>query len=261
MRKIAIGVLVLMFCFAFSVSFVGAAEDPFFEQFKSAPLEEKKEYLSGLIKSAHDFVTGDGEEQLLAEAKRHPFKGIGVDIAQDVPQDDDQSFVIVPAVQFVWKSSPADRAGMQPGDLLTSVNGKPICTVTVKKGSGREKGQDINAEVRKCKNDFVTFVREAKGDHVAVEAVRGGIGMTFHLKKENIGGEISTFISTNINRWRAVFKKHEKPLADLLSEVSSDEVSDADLNDWYLKYDAIGNELIALTSELENFKKTLLISP
>ncbi len=98
-------------------------------------------------------------------AKGKPYMGIGIAKPPETP-----SATSIIKVQGILPGSPAMKAGLQPGDIITSFDGKPLDTVTIP--------------------DFIGMVAVKKvGDVVPIEFVRQGVKMsaTGHDRRLAVG--------------------------------------------------------------------------
>lgn len=91
-------------------------------------------------------------DQFVEEYKdRKPFFGIGVEITEENKR---------PFIQDVMDASPAQKAGLQAGDIITHVDGKPTESLTIDQTIDMIKGEE-NTQVK------ITVLRESKSiDHV-----------------------------------------------------------------------------------------------
>jgi carboxyl-terminal processing protease len=114
-------------------------EDNFYRKISRTQLEDTS--LNGMVRSlrsdfSHYFTPS--ENKLFEQATNGEFSGIGMTVVQRK-----RGLLVVE----VFKKSPAKRAGIKPGDLITKVNGRSIA------------GESSNVSTARIKGKPGTFVR------------------------------------------------------------------------------------------------------
>jgi carboxyl-terminal processing protease len=108
-------------------------EDNFYRKVPSSQLENSS--LDGMVRSlknrfSHYFTPT--ENKLFEQATNGEFSGIGMTVVERK-----RGLLVV----SVFKNSPAKRAGIRPGDLITKVNGRSIAGESSNLSTGRIKGK------------------------------------------------------------------------------------------------------------------------
>jgi carboxyl-terminal processing protease len=108
-------------------------EDNFYREVPSSQLENSS--LDGMVRSlknrfSHYFTPT--ENKLFEQATNGEFSGIGMTVVERK-----RGLLVV----SVFKNSPAKRAGIKPGDLITKVNGRSIAGESSGLSTGRIKGK------------------------------------------------------------------------------------------------------------------------
>ena len=138
-------------------------------------------YTSYLDKTTTDTL----EEQLNGE-----YQGIGVEISKDYAT----GYILV---IDVFKNSPADEAGLKPGDLISSVNGENTATKSAEEVSNLIKGsQSENVKIGYIRDD------EEKTTTVVVKKV-----IIPSVQSENFDGVGYIYIETFSNTTYSQFKE------------------------------------------------------
>ena len=138
-------------------------------------------YTSYLDKTTTDTL----EEQLNGE-----YQGIGVEISKDYAT----GYILV---IDVFKNSPADEAGLKPGDLISSVNGENTATKSAEEVSNLIKGsQSENVKIGYIRDD------EEKTTTVVVKNV-----IIPSVQSENFDGVGYIYIETFSNTTYSQFKE------------------------------------------------------
>ena len=117
-----------------------------------------KGYIEGLGDPYTEYISKEDMEDYMADVTGN-FVGIGIYMVKDT--ENDKIMVLSPI-----KGGPAERAGIQPGDLIISVDGE-TCTA-----------DDMSAISTKIKGE--------EGTTVKLEILRGDETLSFELTRENI---------------------------------------------------------------------------
>lgn len=117
-----------------------------------------KGYIEGLNDPYTEYISKEDMEDYLADTMGN-FVGIGIYMAQD--PDTDEILVLAPI-----KNSPAEKAGIKPGDIIVSVDGEETSSKDITVVSTKIKGEE--------------------GTTVKLEILRGTETLTFEIKRENI---------------------------------------------------------------------------
>ena len=117
-----------------------------------------KGYIEGLDDPYTEYISKEDMEDYLADAMGN-FVGIGIYMVQDTEAN--RIMVLSPI-----KGSPAEKAGILPGDLIISVDGVEYTDEDMTVASSKIKGEE--------------------GTTVKIEILRGTETKTFELKRENI---------------------------------------------------------------------------
>lgn len=117
-----------------------------------------KGYIEGLNDPYTEYISKEDMEDYLEDTMGN-FVGIGIYMVQDT--DSNRIMVLAPI-----KNSPAEKAGIQPGDLILSVNGEE-CTA-----------EDMTAISTKIKGE--------EGTTVKLQILRGEQTLDFEIKRENV---------------------------------------------------------------------------
>ena len=155
-------------------------------------------YTSYLDKTTTDTL----EEQLNGE-----YQGIGVEISKDYAT----GYILV---IDVFKNSPADEAGLKPGDLISSVNGENTATKSAEEVSNLIKGsQSENVKIGYIRDD------EEKTTTVVVKKV-----IIPSVQSENFDGVgyiyIETFSNTTYSQFKEALENLEnKKIKSLIIDV------------------------------------------
>ena len=155
-------------------------------------------YTSYLDKTTTDTL----EEQLNGE-----YQGIGVEISKDYAT----GYILV---IDVFKNSPADEAGLKPGDLISSVNGENTATKSAEEVSNLIKGsQSENVKIGYIRDD------EEKTTTVVVKNV-----IIPSVQSENFDGVgyiyIETFSNTTYSQFKEALENIEnKKIKSLIIDV------------------------------------------
>ncbi|PWU16957.1 MAG: hypothetical protein C5B48_16590 [Candidatus Rokuibacteriota bacterium] len=108
-------------------------EDNFFRDVPRSQLENSS--IDGMVRSLHSRFShyfSPAENKLFEQATNGEFSGIGTTVVERK-----RGLLIV----SVFKDSPAKRAGIRPGDLVTKVNGHPIAGESSSVSTARIKGK------------------------------------------------------------------------------------------------------------------------
>lgn len=134
-----------------------------------------KGFLSSLGDPYTTYYTEE-EYQSMLESSSGQYKGIGVQISQDVTTN------LITVIQ-VFRGSGAEEAGIQPGDVLNKVDGEDITQEDVNNVVAKIRGGEgttVNIEVyRESIDDFVSMDverRDVSMDTVEWKMLDGGIG-------------------------------------------------------------------------------------
>ncbi len=131
--------------------------------------------LAGMVGSLNDEFTyyqAPDNAQTFNQDMKGEFFGIGVSIS---PAASDGTGVLI---EVVFRGSPASAAGIQPGDMILSVDGKDVTHM------------DLNAAVR--------LIRGPKGSTVKLKVQRGGIALNIPVQRDKINlVNVSTTILPN----------------------------------------------------------------
>lgn len=117
-----------------------------------------KGYIEGLGDPYTEYISKEDMEDYMEDTKGN-FVGIGIYMIQD--KESDRIMVLSPI-----KGGPAERAGIQPGDLIISVNGEEC------------KAKDMTAISTKIKGE--------EGTSVKLQILRGEETLNFEIKRENV---------------------------------------------------------------------------
>ena len=117
-----------------------------------------KGYIEGLDDPYTEYISKEDMEDYMADVTGN-FVGIGIYMVKDT--ENDKIMVLSPI-----KGGPAERAGIQPGDLIISVDGE-TCTA-----------EDMSVIATKIKGE--------EGSTVKLEILRGNETLNFELTRENI---------------------------------------------------------------------------
>ena len=117
-----------------------------------------KGYIEGLNDPYTEYISKEDMEDYLADTMGN-FVGIGIYMAQD--PDTDEILVLAPI-----KNSPAEKAGIKPGDIIVSVDGEETSSKDITVVSTKIKGEE--------------------GTTVKLEVLRGTETLSFEIKRENI---------------------------------------------------------------------------
>ena len=157
----------------------------------------KKGYIEGLGDPYTEYISKDDMKEYMEETKGN-FVGIGIYMVKD--EESDKVMVLTPI-----KNSPAEKAGILPGDLILSVNdeeitSKDISTITDKiKG---EIGSKVKIEILREK-EIKTF--EITREKIIINPVES------KTIKNNIGYiQFSSFDEGTAENFKLEFQKLEK---------------------------------------------------
>ena len=117
-----------------------------------------KGYIEGLNDPYTEYISKEDMQDYLEDTMGN-FVGIGIYMVQDT--ESNRIMVLAPI-----KNSPAEKAGIQPGDLILSVNGEE-CTA-----------EDMTAISTKIKGE--------EGTTVKLQILRGEKTLDFEIKRENV---------------------------------------------------------------------------
>lgn len=117
-----------------------------------------KGYIEGLEDPYTEYISKEDMEDYMADAMGN-FVGIGIYMVQDT--DSNKIMVLSPI-----KGTPAEKAGILPGDFITSVDGVEYTAKDMTVASNKIKGEE--------------------GTKVKIEILRGTETKTFELTRENI---------------------------------------------------------------------------
>lgn len=117
-----------------------------------------KGYIEGLGDPYTEYISKEDMEDYMADVTGN-FVGIGIYMVKDT--ENDKIMILSPI-----KGGPAEKAGIQPGDLIISVDGE-TCTA-----------EDMSAIATKIKGE--------EGTTVKLEILRGNETLSFELTRENI---------------------------------------------------------------------------
>lgn len=117
-----------------------------------------KGYIEGLNDPYTEYISKEDMEDYLADTMGN-FVGIGIYMAQD--PDTDEILVLAPI-----NNSPAEKAGIKPGDIIVSVDGEETSSKDITVVSTKIKGEE--------------------GTTVKLEVLRGTETLSFEIKRENI---------------------------------------------------------------------------
>src|SRR5690606_36666006 len=104
-------------------------------------------------------------EQLIATGKFvRPWLGveiIALDEEPDLKQSDLQSGVVI---RSILPHSPAAESRLQPGDIITAVDGKPVATPQAlrRKDRGKAIGQTMNLTVRRSGDEISAAIKASE---------------------------------------------------------------------------------------------------
>lgn len=143
-------------------------------------------YTSYLDKTTTDTL----EEQLNGE-----YQGIGIEISKEYPT----GYILV---IDVFKNSPADEAGLKPGDLISSVNGENTATKSAEEVSNLIKGSQ-------SENVKIGYIRD-DDEKITTVVVRNVIIPS--VQSENFDGVGYIYIETFSNTTYSQFKEALKDL-------------------------------------------------
>jgi carboxyl-terminal processing protease len=150
---------------------VNVIEDNFIRKVGSNQLENAS--LSGMVRSLHNRFSHyftPAQNKLFEQATNGEFSGVGMTVVER------KRGLLVAGV---FKDSPAKRAGIRPGDLITKVNGRPIAGESSDVSTARIKGKP---------GTFVTLTIE-----------RSGKARTLRVKRERIKVPVVTSILRTAN--------------------------------------------------------------
>ncbi len=117
-----------------------------------------KGYVAGLGDEYTEYISKEDMEDYMADTTGN-FVGIGVYMVQNTEVN--KIMVLAPI-----KGGPAEKAGMQPGDYIISVDGVGYSGEQMTEASNKIKGEE--------------------GTTVKIEVLRGSETLTFELKRENV---------------------------------------------------------------------------
>jgi carboxyl-terminal processing protease len=130
-------------------------QDNFIRKVPDGQLDDAS--LSGMVRSLHNRFShyfSKHENQLFRESTSGRFSGVGMTVAENK-----QGLLVA----GVFKGSPAKRAGIRPGDVITKVNGKSIAGQSTDVATARIKGKP---------GTFVVLTLKRKGNEPRTERVR-----------------------------------------------------------------------------------------
>jgi len=151
-------------------------EDKFVDKSKLNTQEMIYGAISGMVKSLDDpytvFLKPEDTERFMEDVKGS-FEGVGMEIGIRK----DQLQVIAPL-----EGTPAQKAGLRPGDIIMKVDGKPTIDMTIEEAVNLIRGPK-GTEVT------LTILREEWGETKDIKIVRGVIeipSLKWELKENNI---------------------------------------------------------------------------
>ena len=128
-------------------------------------------YMLGLDDAYCGYLTADEYQLAVNESLGYTF-GLGMDVDRS-----GEGYILV---NVVYKGSPADKAGIQPGDMITAVEGKDVLTV------GYEKAMSLISET----SPKVSVVLSRGGKKTGYELTRSKFetnSVSYRVTGENVG--------------------------------------------------------------------------
>ncbi|TSC75184.1 MAG: hypothetical protein G01um101444_30 [Parcubacteria group bacterium Gr01-1014_44] len=117
-------------------------------------------------------------------------------------------------IRSVWKNSPAEQAGLLPGDWLININGFPVCVVS------------DNQTWTECFRlvSIIEIVRDVPlGRTVPIEVERNGEKKTFMLAKEpDVGQDFAQYLADHLEFWEDFCAIFGSALRDDIKEAEAD---------------------------------------
>ena len=150
-----------------------------------------KGYVDGLGDPYTVYYNQEETVELL-ETTSGEFTGIGTAISQD--PDTKYTSVIT-----VYKDSPAEKAGLQPGDIFYKVNGEEVLSLDIDQIVSKlrgEEGTDVNITVLRGEG-FEEY------EMTATRAVIEVVSIEYEMKADNIGYiAVSAFEGTTLSQFK-----------------------------------------------------------
>lgn len=166
----------------------------------------------------------------------------------------------------VWLGSPADEAGIMPGDWLLSVDGKPVfgksSTVSAKQSDSDEELSKKEELVKTALANAQKNLDEAPGEKVAIEVQRDGKVRTYKVGRADVGAQIKPFMAKNMAAWEEVWATAHKETQKFLEELTAAGQDEKKIDGLFLKLKDIYERFMEPENQANDFLgKQLKASP
>ncbi len=208
------------------------SQDQLPEAWKELEPAFKSEWLSTQIARDIEFATKNGPQQLDELAKSLPFTGVGIQHWLETKEQNRAGGVIGFRIHAVYVGSPADKAGIQPGDWILGINDTPACAISYTQedfGNGAK-----SQELQRCTEQIENAFSQAQGA-ITVTVERAGKMHTASLVRTAIGQELAAEVSGKLGNWKQVFANTASELTKLAERVKAAGKDNAKLDECFLE--------------------------
>jgi len=190
------------------------------------PLPRDAQRLIDMFETTFSLSRLEGRVALLQERYKYDHEALGLLLERKRYPEADRDFserMWGVHVAGVWKGSPADRAGIRPGDWLEKVGSGPVLR---RENSDDEDSPVLRILLGRDPDDaplhaFAERLIRQEGNKVKLQIRRNGSLKDYHLKKEVFGDDVVRFIDERRIRWMAMLQEVEPQIMALHADIEA----------------------------------------
>ncbi len=254
MKRFAMLVLLLLLAVPHALTAQETRKPP--DSWNNFSPDDKLEILQADVKA----LRADAKENVVSEIKNRlaafPFTGLGVSLDMQVKEENASSKKFTVRIVGVWRGSPAEQAGIRPGDWLVSVHGEPSCQLAP---NPRSTARSTDDALKACLDSVTKMIREANGHEVVLQIEREGVLYVYHVGRQELGLDVRVFILWGSQTWERDLKIQARKLDALAEKVSKLKGTDEDsqkIDELYLEVldieAAIYKPLVSIRDEVDS---------
>ncbi|MDP3963862.1 MAG: PDZ domain-containing protein [bacterium] len=204
-------------------------------------------------------INGALIQEIEDRVKIYPYRGIGITLPIGIKTNENPNLELGVRIGTVVHGSPAERAGIEPGDWVLTVRGERVCDATSSTVPYPKNSTEAQRE-EAYKSAYACAMRAAKliggsGAETLIEIEHGGEGFTRTFTVSvaiiDVGKEIPDLIAARLPDWERQLAALREPIEKLEQRLEAVGDDDKELLSIYKEFERLETAAFAPNAEIQ----------